>query len=122
MDKYGLGPKGEDYALELLRDRGHRLLERNFRCPHGEIDLVTWHKDTLVFVEVRTHAPQPGRSPADTVNRAKQQRIIRTAKWYVAKRWGNRPLPFIRFDVVWLHADGPKITGGGVLEGAFCTR
>ena len=50
-DIHELGPKGEAYALKLLKKRGHRLLQRNFSCPRGELDLITWHRGTLVFVD-----------------------------------------------------------------------
>ena len=118
-DPHKLGPKGEDYALSLLRRRGHTLLERNFLCPQGEIDLITWQKDTLVFTEVRAREEDRARSPAESVTPAKQRRIVRAAKVYVLKRAGHKPLPNIRFDVVWINAKQGEITGGGVMEGAF---
>jgi putative endonuclease len=118
-DLLKLGPKGETHALELLQRRGHQLLERNFRCPQGELDLVTWHRGTLVFVEVRARALDPERSPAESITPAKQRRIIRAAKWYRAKRAGQGPPPPCRFDVVWLTARGAEIVGGDVIEGAF---
>lgn len=118
-DLYKLGPKGEDYALRLLQGRGHRLLERNFRCPQGELDLVTWHRDTLVFVEVRARAEHPQRHPAETVTPAKQQRMVRAAKWYMVKRQKKGTPPPCRFDVVWLTARGQEIVNGDVMEGAF---
>ncbi len=118
-DLFRLGPKGEAYALRMLQERGHRLLERNFRCPQGELDLVTWHRDTLVFVEVRARAAHSHRNPAETVTPAKQRRIIRAAQWYLVKRQKGGATPSCRFDVVWLTARGREIVDGGVMEGAF---
>ena len=118
-DLHGLGPQGERYAMELLRERGHRLLERNFRCPVGELDLVTWDRGTLVFVEVRTHQATEGRNPAESISPAKIRRLGRAAQWYLSKRARRRALPPCRFDVVWLEARGTRIEGGGVIEGAF---
>lgn len=120
-DLHGLGPAGEAYAADLLRRQGHRILDRNQRCSLGEIDLVTWHRDTLVFVEVRTHEVGPERSPAESVTPAKQRRICRTARWYVARRVKGA-LPPCRFDVVWLTARDGRIVDGGVMEGAFEMR
>lgn len=114
-----LGPKGEAHALELLKERGHRLLERNFRCPLGELDLVTWHQGTLVFTEVRARSGQPGRHPVESVTPAKQRRVLRAAQWYLAKRAVQGPPPPCRFDVVWLTARGEEILESGVIEGAF---
>lgn len=118
-DLHQLGPRGETFALNMLRKRGHRLLQRNFRCPPGEIDLITWHKDTLVFTEVRARAESPDSSPAETVTPEKQARIVRAARWYLARRCGKKDPPPFRFDIVWLNAQGPEISGGGVIEGAF---
>ena len=118
-DLLKLGPKGEEHALGLLRRRGHRLLERNFRCPLGELDLVTWHRDTLVFVEVRAHQQAPGRSPAETISRGKMRRLMRAAQWYLARRAKDAPPPACRFDVVWLEARADRIVNGDVIEGAF---
>ena len=114
-----LGPKGEAYALALLRKRGHRLLEQNFRCAQGELDLVTWQHRTLVFTEVRTRARSSKCSPAETITPAKQRRVVRAANWYLAKRVGSGAPPACRFDVVWLSAQAGEITDGGVIEGAF---
>lgn len=121
-DLHKLGPKGEDYALRLLQQRGHRLLERNFRCPQGELDLVTWHHDTLVFVEVRARAEHPHRHPAETVTPAKRRRMVRAATWYLTKRLKQGRPPACRFDVVWLTARGPEIVDGDVMEGAFAAE
>jgi len=120
-DLHKLGPRGEDYALELLRRRGHKLLERNFRCPQGEIDLVTWQKDTLVFTEVRAREAHETRSPVESITPAKQRRILRAATAYLLKRVGNKQPPPCRYDVVWVTASAGKITEGGVLEGMFST-
>jgi putative endonuclease len=80
---------------------------------------MTWHADTLVFVEVRAHAEEPHRSPAETISPAKQRRVVRAAQWYMMKRLKRQPPPPCRFDVVWLTARGAEIVDGGVIEGAF---
>ena len=118
-DLFKLGPRGESFALKLLKQRGHRLLERNFRCAWGELDLITWHQSTLVFTEVRARTQDPHRSPAESITPAKQRRVIRAAQWYLAKRAGHAVPPPCRFDVVWLTARDGEIVEGGVIEGAF---
>ncbi len=118
-DLLKLGPKGETYALALLRKRGHRLLERNFRCTQGELDLVTWQRGTLVFTEVRARTAGSNFSPAETITPAKQRRLVRAANWYLLKRAGSSAPPACRFDVVWLSARAGEIVDGGVIEGAF---
>lgn len=118
-DLQKLGPKGENYALDMLRKRGHTLLQRNFRCPPGEIDLITWHMETLVFTEVRARSENDPANPAETVTPEKQARIVRAARWYLARRCGKKDPPPCRFDIVWLTARGTEITKAGVIEGAF---
>lgn len=118
-DLHALGPKGESYALELLRRRGHRLLQRNFRCPQGEIDLITWHAGTLVFTEVKARAEDDARHPAESVTESKRRRISKAARRYLAQRCRKKAPPPSRFDIVWVTAKGAEISGGGVIEGAF---
>jgi putative endonuclease len=115
-----LGPAGETFAWELLKKRGHKLLARNFNCPVGELDLVTWHGDTLVFNEVRARTSQAFGSAAETVTRSKQEKLRRAANWFAMKMFKGKPLPNCRFDVVWLVAKDNVIVESGVIEGAFC--
>ena len=117
-DLHKLGSKGETFALAVLRKRGHRLLERNFRCPLGELDLITWHQGTLVFVEVRAREAHPQRHPAESVGPSKQRRTIRAAQWYLSRRAGAHA-PACRFDVLWITARQGEILEHGVIEGAF---
>ncbi|MEK9913593.1 MAG: YraN family protein [Flavobacteriaceae bacterium] len=92
----------ESFAACYLRRRGLRLLQRNYQCRWGEIDLVMEHPttamNTLVFVEVRYRKNVEYGSPEETITRSKQQRIIATANHYLQKHFAeDRPL---RFDVV----------------------
>lgn len=114
-----LGPKGEKFALDLLRKRGHRLLQRNYRCSSGEIDLITWDRGVLVFSEVRVRAEDNPVGPVASVDVAKQTRIVRAAHSYLARRCGKRKPPPCRFDIVWMCAQGAEITASGVIEHAF---
>ena len=117
-DLHRLGPAGEAHAARLLETRGHRIIERNFRCPQGELDLVTWHCDTLVFVEVRARQENADVHPLASVQPTKQHRVIKAAHWFLARKWRKAPPP-CRFDVVWLSANQNKIVDGGIVEGAF---
>jgi putative endonuclease len=118
-DLYALGPRGEEYAVELLRRRGYQVLQRNYRCRSGEIDVIAWQADTLVFVEVRAREETAAASPAETVDAKKRARILNAARHYLARRLGDRPPPNIRYDVVWITARSGKILSGGVIPGAF---
>lgn len=96
--RYFKGREGESAAAEYLSQSGVKILERNFRCPAGEIDIVARDGRTIVFVEVRSRQADGLFSPEETINRAKQRRVIRAAQWYIkGHRLENSPA---RFDVV----------------------
>lgn len=116
--KNALGPQGEAFAWELLRKRGDKLVARNFSCPQGELDLVSWHGSTLVFTEVRARSSTAFGSPAETVTRAKQQKVKRAANWFCAKTVKGA-LPDCRFDVIWMISKDGTIVDSGIIEGAF---
>ena len=97
------GQAGEDRALEHLSGQGLRLLERNFRCKVGEIDLVMQDRDSLVFVEVRRRDSYSHGGAGASITRAKQRRLVRAAQFYLLR---YRHLPPCRFDVVAIDADG----------------
>ena len=99
-----IGDAGERRALAHLRARGMELVERNWRCRFGEIDLVMRDGDALVFVEVRRRRSVAGRYPsaAETVGPRKRARLLRTARSYIARL---RPAPRCRFDVVAIEED-----------------
>lgn len=105
------GGAAEQRALDYLLARGLRLVERNFRLPIGELDLVMTEADELVFVEVRQRASMRFGGAAASVTSAKQGRMRRTAQVFVALRWGAQRWPPLRFDVVALDgAAGDRAT------------
>lgn len=118
--KRALGNKGEDFAWSLLAKRGHKLVTRNWSCKSGELDLVTWHKDTLVFTEVRTRSSTDFGTPAESVNPRKQERMRRAAHGYLARHYKDGRLPSCRYDVVWILTRDGEVVDSGVMEGAFC--
>ncbi|MCY3019063.1 MAG: YraN family protein [Planctomycetota bacterium] len=119
-DTNKLGPRAEDFAWGLLKKRGDKLVARNFTCPQGELDLVTWAGDTLVFTEVRARSSSAFGSPAETVTRGKQEKLKRAANWFCVQTFRGKPLPSCRFDVVWIAAKDGAIVDSGIIEGAFC--
>jgi putative endonuclease len=104
------GRLGEDLACSHLVAQGLRLLERNYRCRAGEIDLVMLDGGTLVLVEVRSRSGASHGNAASTVDGRKQQRFIRAAHHLLLTRPDYRRLP-ARFDVIALdggHAGEPE--------------
>ena len=106
-DKLGdIGRRGEAAAAAYLEERGYRIQERRYRAAGGEIDLVAEEKGELVFVEVKTS--QRSSRPEQRVDRAKRQRLTRTARHYLQYRAADT---VCRFDViaVWLRAADAEI-------------
>ena len=91
------GLAGEDQALAYLQQQGLQLLERNFRCKGGEIDLIMQDGKALVFVEVRVRSDGKFGGAAASVGSAKQKRLIIAAQVYLQRH--TMPPP-CRFDVI----------------------
>ncbi len=97
-DRKKIGEKGEDRAARFLARQGYRILDRNYRVPYGEIDLIALDRGELVFVEVKTRTSDVYGSPELAVNPRKQARMIRAALGYIKyKRLHQMPC---RFDVI----------------------
>ncbi|MES2741619.1 MAG: YraN family protein [Pseudomonadota bacterium] len=101
-DKQRLGQAGEAAALAYLLGQGLSLVERNFRCKGGEIDLIMRHGAQLVFVEVRQRAGASHGGAAASVTPAKQRRLILAAQVYLQSL---ASVPPCRFDVVAIEHD-----------------
>ncbi len=92
------GQRSERVAEKYLRQKGHRVLTRNWRCPLGELDLITRQGELLIFVEVRSTAHQAGDSARDSVDAEKQRRLTILALAFI-KRYRLQDVP-ARFAVV----------------------
>jgi putative endonuclease len=93
------GEQAEQIAAQYLQRRGLKVLERNYRCRYGEIDLILRDGDTLVFAEVRLRRRADFGGAAASIDAAKQARLIHAAQHYLA----TQPrLPPCRFDAVLL--------------------
>ena len=79
MQKKELGKKGEDLALRFLKRKGYKIVERNYVCKMGEMDIIAQEKDTLVFVEVKTRTSTAFGPPQLAVNSAKQMQLSKVA-------------------------------------------
>jgi putative endonuclease len=111
-----LGDRGEDLAAAALKKQGYKILERNYRTPLGEIDLIAKQKGVLVFIEVKTR--QSGRygTPAEAVHPAKQAKLRRLAEYYLQQqRLGDVA---VRFDVVAITVKGEELNLN-IIQNAF---
>jgi putative endonuclease len=84
MDKKQVGAYGERLAADFLRKKGYRILETNFRCKAGEVDIVAKHKKSLVFVEVRTKTSNEYGTPEESVTFSKKEKLIACALSYLS--------------------------------------
>lgn len=98
MKRRDTGILGEKLAKDFLKKRGYRIIETNYRCRAGEIDIVAKHKDALAFIEVRTKTSQEFGSPEESITPAKRARLRATAADY-RQTHDNLP-PLWRIDVV----------------------
>jgi putative endonuclease len=85
-DRQALGAFGERVAAAHLESKGYRILERNYRCREGEIDIIAAEGDCLVFVEVRTRRGQERGSAVESVDPAKGGRLAALAEAYCQER------------------------------------
>jgi len=85
-DKITTGKEGEKIAAAYLKKNGYRIIEINFRCPIGEIDIVAKEKNDLVFVEVKTRKSMELGYPEQAVGIRKQKKMSQLALWYLQKR------------------------------------
>jgi putative endonuclease len=100
------GARAEQLCAELLSRAGLRILARNWRCRHGEIDLVAEEGRTLVFAEVRLRRNPGFGGAAESITGAKRARLVAAARTYLA----GRPESDCRFDVLLLDAlEGGRI-------------
>ena len=128
------GRYGEELAVKLLRKKGYKILERNYRAGHNEIDIIAENKEYTVFVEVKTRTEHrvygfEYGEPAQAVNYSKQKRTVQCAKAYLYKRDGNNEHDkMIRFDIIEVYlkdtmfATSPALLKIEHMEDAFRPR
>ena len=112
-----LGREGENAAEAYLKKKGYRIIEKNFRCKLGEIDIIADQDGVVVFIEVKARADHQYGHPFNAVTPTKQQKIIQVAQSFLAKhRLLEKPT---KFDVVGLTADPKGAFKIELLENVF---
>ena len=97
MKNRDLGKLGEEMAAAHLTEKGYRILERNYRCPLGEVDLVARDGETLVFVEVKSRSSLAYGYPQEGVTASKKRKLEQLAVYYMGEKgWKGEQC---RFDV-----------------------
>ena len=104
MKSSQIGRLAEDKAVDLLKKKGYRIIERNFRTKSGEIDIIAEDGNTVVFVEVRFRKNKAFGTPEETIDQKKIKKIILTANRYISMK--NLTGKDIRFDVIAVDTEG----------------
>jgi len=92
------GKTGEDIAVKFLSRKGYKILKRNYRYGHGEIDIIAMYKDVLIFVEVRVKFSDKFGSPEDSVTIKKREQLKKIASAFIQMNEVN--FSECRFDVI----------------------
>ena len=103
MKRRDVGILGEKLARDFLEKRCYQILQTNYRCPEGEIDIVASHKDSLVFIEVRTRKSLEFGTPEESITPAKMEKLRAVAAHY-QQTHDNLPDSW-RIDVVAIELD-----------------
>lgn len=118
MKRRDVGILGEKIAADFLGNNGYYILETNYHCPKGEIDIIAKYEDTLVFIEVRTKRSLEFGSPEESITPAKAERIRAVAAHY-GQNHHNLPTSW-RIDVVSIQLDrNNKVSRLELIENAI---
>lgn len=98
------GKIGEDIACQYLIENNYQILERNFECRQGELDIIVKDKNEIVFIEVKTRTNNKYGSPIESITYLKQKHIIRSIQYYLYKR--KLENEFVRIDVMEIYGQG----------------
>lgn len=101
MERKKLGSFGEDIAVDYLRREGYDILERNFSCRLGEVDVIAGKGDEIAFVEVKTRSQDDFGRPAEAVDGKKQAKIRKAATVFMLGNGGDEKQ--MRFDVMEIY-------------------
>ncbi len=107
MKNLELGKIGENMAAEVLRCKGYEILRRNYRCSHGEIDIIAGRYGEICFIEVKTRQGFAYGRPCESVTREKKQHIRKVAGHYLEdlkkKGYVPRRIDFQIIEIVMEH-------------------
>lgn len=100
--KQDLGKFGEELACRYLKEKGYKIIEQNYHARSGEIDIIAKFNDILVFIEVKTRTNLTFGQPEEAINYYKQQKLIKTAEYYLLKHHSldqNYRIDFVAIEI-----------------------
>ena len=115
--RLSLGDRGEMIAWDYLLKHGYKILEKNYRCKIGEIDVVGEKEGRLRFIEIKTRTHAGFGRPEEAVHFFKQKKLIQLARWYLKEK-KKKDVP-VSFDVVAIMLKGPSAPEIRLIEDAF---
>ncbi len=108
--RLSLGDRGEMAACEFLRSEGYQVLEKNYKCKLGEIDLIARRDGRLAFIEIKTRTSDRFGMPQEAVDLKKQKKILNLAQWYLKeKKIEKTPIAFDVVAVLWKEGASPVV-------------
>lgn len=108
------GQRGEEIACKALKKKGYRILDKNFSCRHGELDIIAEDHGVVCFIEVKARSSEDYGLPEEAVTHWKKQKLLNTAFVYIEKKKiVNRDM---RFDIISVDLKSSKAR---ILKDAF---
>jgi putative endonuclease len=96
--KRDIGNLGEELAVKYLKKNKYKIIDRNYLCRYGEVDIIARDSDTIAFIEVKSRKEGTKVNPLYSVNRRKQMQICKAAQDYIIKKKIKNKM--FRFDVL----------------------
>ena len=105
-----LGERGEMAACSFLKEHGYEILEKNYKCKIGEIDVIARRKGRIAFIEIKTRTGAQFGTPQEAVDLRKQEKIFKVAQWYMKEKFLLKtPVAFDVVAVFWQAGRAPEM-------------
>ena len=92
-----LGKEGENIAVKYLKSNGYKILERGYKNPFGEVDIIASKEEVIAFIEVKTRLNENYGAPSEAVDRKRREKYLRAAEYYF---YGKQIDVTVRFDII----------------------
>lgn len=102
-----IGRFGEDIAEKYLKQKGYKIIDRNFTCKFGEIDIIALKRSEIIFIEIKTRVSKKYGMPSEAVTSYKLDKILKTAQYYLYVK--NLVDKKTRIDVIEIYIKNNKI-------------